>query len=628
MNDAAAFRGQTTAPEPHRIAVVGSGPRGMGVLERITARLVEGQGGGPVEIYLIDAVEVGCGRVWSPDQPEWFLMNTVAGEVTMFSGPPDDGPVRPGAGPSLAQWWASLDPECPGADGYAPRALHSRYMRFLLEAVERSLPSHAVLHRVVDFVEDIEPAADAYRLSLRGGEDLIANKVVLTTGHTLPELTGAERHLAEFARERPELTYIRGDCASDMPFGDIPSGAKVGVIGMGLSFFDVMFALTVGRDGKFLKVGDGEIIYQPSGQEPLLVAGSRSGVPIPARGRNQKGPAFSYRPVLFTPERVRRSAAGEPLDFRADVLPWLTAEMNLVYHAAILRNIHGESAAARFVTDVTMSADQSVPDLCRFAAEHGIGEHDHFDFEDLCRPFARRTFTDPAAFHRALAEAMRDDLARAERGNVDDPLKAALDVIRDTRWVIRLLVDFGGLRAESHRRDFIEWFSPRTSFLAAGPPNVRLRYALALMEAGLLRVVGPETRFHGAPQSGRFVAESDHVTGSRVELDAVIDARIPSPDVRRDTSPLTRKLLERGVWTEFVNISGAQAFPTGGVAVTRSPFHPVGRDGHPNTDLYVLGVPTEHTRWVTLVGSGRPGPWNEFIRDADAIAEHALAPRD
>lgn len=41
--------------------------------------------------------------------------------------------------------------------------------------------------------------------------------------------------------------------------------------------------------------------------------------------------------------------------------------------------------------------------------------------------------------------------------------------------------------------------------------------------------------------------------------------------------------------------------------------------------MYVLGIPTESTRWFMQVGIGRPGPWGEFFRDADAIAMAALS---
>jgi hypothetical protein len=39
----------------------------------------------------------------------------------------------------------------------------------------------------------------------------------------------------------------------------------------------------------------------------------------------------------------------------------------------------------------------------------------------------------------------------------------------------------------------------------------------------------------------------------------------------------------------------------------------------------VLGIPTEHTRWFTQVGSGRPQVWTGFTADADAIAADLLA---
>ena len=115
------------------------------------------------------------------------------------------------------------------------------------------------------------------------------------------------------------------------------------------------------------------------------------------------------------------------------------------------------------------------------------------------------------------------------------------------------------------------------------------------------------------------------MAGSEVAVDTVIDARIPSPDVYRDTAPLTRRLYEQGIWTCYVNGEGEDAFHTGGVAVTRAPYHPVGRDGAPDTGLYVLGIPTEHTRWFMQGGSSRPGRWTDFVHDADAIAAHAIS---
>uniref|UniRef100_UPI003510E622 FAD/NAD(P)-binding protein n=1 Tax=Streptomyces calvus TaxID=67282 RepID=UPI003510E622 len=608
--------------ESHRIVIVGSGPRGVGVLERLAARLADGVSR-RTDVFLVDAVEVGCGRIWRSDQPDWFLMNTVCGEVTMFSGPPDDGPDRPGAGPSLAQWWERHDPACAGPNAYAPRALHGRYMRHVVDTVEAHLPPWATLHRITATVEDLVPSPAGYTLRLSDGTWLRADRVVLTTGHPTPALTGAHRELAEFADARPHLRYIRGDSPADMPLDGIPATATVGIVGIGLSFYDIMYALTVGRGGTFVEGPDGKVRYEPSGDEPRMLVGSRSGMPLPARGRNQKTSTYKAGTTLFTPDTVRAHAAGAPLDFRRDVLPWLLAEIHLTYFGAVLRAEAPERVDA-FHAEVVARARQGVPDVIALAELHGVRDTSTApDLWRLSRPFEGRTFTGAADFDRALVEAMRLDLEHAERGNVDDALKTSLDVLRDTRWVIRELMDFGGFHPQSHR-DFLADFAPRHSFLAAGPPRMRVRCAMSLIEAGLLRVVGPRARFTADAEADSFVVSSDAVPGSDVLADVLIDARIPDPDVRLDPSPLTVNLLRRGLWTEFVNGEGEAAFRTGGVAVTRSPFHPLTAEGRPVTGLTVLGLPTEHTRWFTLVGSGRPGPWNEFIRDADAVAAAAL----
>jgi FAD-NAD(P)-binding len=612
----------------HRIAVVGSGPRGIGVLERLAARLLEGASGDPVEIFLIDAHTLAGGRVWRPDQPDWFLMNTAAREITMFSGPPDGGPTRPGAGPSFAEWWARTDPASAKPEGYAPRARYGHYLRYLLDSVERSLPPGVRLHQVKDFVEDLEPTGAGYVLSLATGGSLTVDKVVLATGHTLPRLGEVEQGLFDFARERPHLRYIRGDSAADMPLDSIPATAAVGIIGLGLSCYDVVVALTVGRGGKFTETGDGTPAYRPSGAEPVLVAGSRSGMPVLSRGFDQRPADAIRKPLLFTEERVLAGADRESLDFRRDVFPLLAAEMDLAHHATLVRLDHGSAAEAEFLREVAAAAEHGHPDVCGLAAGFGIGAHEHFDFEASRRPFAGRSFPDQAAFQRELVRHLRTDIERTERGNYADPFKAAVQVIRDGRSVIRSLVDFGGLLASSHEHDLVRWFSPATVFLAAGPPLHRARWMLALIESGVLRVAGPGTRFAGDPTCDRFVVDSPQVGDSRTEVDVVIDARVPIPNVAADTSPLTRRLLERGIWTEFVNSRGPEAFHSGGVAVTEVPFHPLDRNGVPDTGLYVLGIPTEHTRWGTQVGNGTPGPWNKFIRHADAIAEHALGKRN
>ena len=108
-----------------RVAIVGMGPRGLAVLERLLVRARAGAAPAELAVWAVDDVEPGVGRIWRVGQPRWLVMNTVAGQVTMYSDGPA-GPPRAGHGPSLADWLrAQPDPTVAalGAADYAPRSI-------------------------------------------------------------------------------------------------------------------------------------------------------------------------------------------------------------------------------------------------------------------------------------------------------------------------------------------------------------------------------------------------------------------------------------------------------------------------------------------------------------------------
>ncbi|MFE2561879.1 FAD/NAD(P)-binding protein [Streptomyces sp. NPDC059352] len=352
-----------TAPEPTadplRIAFVGMGPRGLSILERLAARCADEAPVRPVEVFAVDPYEAGAGRIWRTDQSPWFLMNTPAQEVTMFSGPADAGPHRPGAGPTLGEWWAEEDPGAAEPDGYAPRAVYGRYLTYVMRCVEESLPPSLTVHHIPARVICADRAREGggsdrtvHRLRLDRGEVLTVDRMLLATGHPVNELDARQRAWTAFARDcsaptRP-IRYVAGGSANEMPLADIPAGAAVGILGMGLTFYDILTELTLGRGGTFTEGGDG-LLYLPSGKEPRIVAGSRGGVPLLTRGANQKDPEHRYPARLFTAERMAAlRAEGAPLDFERSVLPWLLAEVNLVLLAARVRRVHGADEAAEF----------------------------------------------------------------------------------------------------------------------------------------------------------------------------------------------------------------------------------------------------------------------------------------
>lgn len=613
------------------VAVVGTGPRGLAVLEAMAAQLI-GQREVPLDIYAIDRVEVGCGRIWRTDQPEWFLTNTVAREVTMFSGDADDGPVRPGAGPSFAEWWARVAPDAANPDGFAPRRQYGKYLKFVLKTIELALPSGTRLHRVRSDVTDLISCNDG-RQTLRlvtDGEhgrtsrELTVDRVVLTTGHPARCPDAEARRLMTFANNRRRLLYVQGDSPADMPLDELPPDRPIGVLGLGLAFYDVMAALTIGRAGRFIDDGT-ELQYVPSGSEPTLIAGSRSGVPFLARGRNQKRNDDVYIPKFLTLDLVTRLRRRGHLDFQRDVLPGLVAEMRFVYYSTAARQRYEPDTAAQLRGRLSDTATDPRANAA-VVHEYGLDDLPELNLTALARPFAGRTFPDPEAFTAAVVQVIETDLHAAALGNVDGPLKAALDVIRDMRNILRAAIDFGGLHPLSHERDLIAWWTPISSQLSAGPPLVRVRQLLALIRSGVLQLVGPNAQFDINASADRFRVWSTQVGGSTRHADAIIDARIPPSGLAGDESPLISGLRKDGVLTSYVNnsIDGRHRFDTGGVAITRHQHHPVQADGFPNITLHVLGIPTENVRWFTQVGSGRPGRETDFTADARTVASTVL----
>ncbi|GGY85706.1 hypothetical protein CP967_24790 [Streptomyces nitrosporeus] len=632
---------------PLVIAVIGSGPRGISVLERLavrTAAEAEQAGGGtprPVRVHLIDATEVGAGRVWRTDQDDWFTMNTVVSQVTMYSGDPDGGPDRPGAGPSLGDWIArrarDAGEELLGPDDYAPRVRYGHYLAHVLGTVAAAMPAHVELLPLNGRVTSLRPAAGGgYRLGIDGHEaPLEADRVVLATGHPVNAPGAFEREMLGFAAKTPGTRYLCGDSAADMPLGedDIPAGSVVGVKGLGLSFYDVMLALTVGRGGEFRTGPDGVLRYRPSGREPRIVAGSRSGLPIPARGRNQKEPDYSHRALFLTPDaleharQARRALNGSgQLDFEHDVLPLLRAEIDHVYYTTLVRRAQGAAAAEVFAQAHAKVLHEG-GDRRALLMEAGLADVEPVDLDALARPFGQEVFDSPEDFRTHLLKVMDEDLAAAELGTLDGPLKSSLDVLRDIRNVVRQAVDYGGLLPASHTGFFHGRFLPVNALLSAGPPMARVEQLRALITQGVVEVAGPDTVFEAAPEAGGFRVGSPRVNGSERIAQTLIDARIPTPDLLRDTSPLTRQLVDDGMVRPYV-IEGPDGdrHVTGGLDVTVSPFHVVDSSGRSQPDLYALGIPTEHTRWFTQVGSSRPGVGTLFYRDADAIAADALRP--
>ncbi|PPK68379.1 FAD/NAD(P)-binding protein [Actinokineospora auranticolor] len=589
---------------PRRICVVGAGPRGLSVVERLCANAVE-----PLHVHLVDPHAGSGGRVWSVRQPPSLLMNTVASQVSMFTDPSVDcaGPIVPG--PSLYEWarevtepaWVVAEARSLTPNTYPTRAFYGHYLDWVLARVCRSAP--VFLHRRTAVALDESPDGSQV-VTLDDGTVLDGlAAVVLAQGHVEMPVLG---DLAEFAEERG-LGYWPPANPAEVDLSPIMPGEPIAVRGMGLAFFDHLALLTTDRGGQFKERSDGSLAYVPSGREPLIIAGSRRGVPYHARGENEKGVYGRHEPVFLTPSVIASLRARSGVSFRDDIWPLVAREVELVYYRTLLGE-RGAEFEARFLA--------GEPDL---PARFGVAP---WDWERIAYPHEGRRFASVAEFSSWLLRLLRDDVDAALGGNVSDPVKAALDVLRDLRNEIRLAVDHGGVTGSSYRADLDRWYTPLNAYLSIGPPARRVAELVALIEADVVRVVGPGMRVDRGERG--FLVSSPVVAGSGVWVSTLVEARVPEVDIRTTTDPLISYLRDRGECAPYRMPDPSGAVETGGLAVTERPYHLIDAGGNPHRRRFAYGVPTESVHWVTAAGI-RPGVNSVILADADAIARAALA---
>ncbi|MFD6348076.1 FAD/NAD(P)-binding protein [Streptomyces roseolus] len=624
------------------LCLVGAGPRGLSVLERLCANERASAAHRAVTVHVVDPYRPGAGRVWQTGQSRVLLMNTVASQVTVFTDDSVemDGPVEPG--PSLYAWARTLggghdeavlaEARRLGPDDYPSRAFYGRYLEDVFARVVAGAPSHVRVEvhraRAVGLRERDEDGAQQVVLSDGRVLDGL-DAVVLSQGHVPTEASAAERQLSLRARDHGLLHVLPANPA-DLDLSDVRSGETVLVRGLGLNFFDHMALLTVARGGRFDRVGE-RLVYRPSGREPRIVAGSRRGVPYHARGANEKGAHGRHEPRVLTEKVVaalrERAVDGERVHFGTDLWPLISREVESVYYGALLaardREAEREEFVRRFVS--LPEGPDTAGTVDGLLDAYGIASDERWDWDRILRPYGDGEFTDRAEFRRWMLGHLRQDVREARAGNVSGPLKAALDVLRDLRNEVRLALDHGGLDGHSYRDQVEGWYTPLNAFLSIGPPPSRIEELIALIEAGVLDLIGPGMRVRVDGTAGAFVAESDGVADDPVRARVLVEARLPEPDLRRTRDPLLRGLLSTGQCRPF-RIPGAcgTSYETGGLEVTERPYHLVDAYGRSHPRRFAYGVPTEAVHWVTAAGI-RPGVNSVTLGDSDAIARAVLA---
>ncbi|THV19730.1 FAD/NAD(P)-binding protein [Peteryoungia ipomoeae] len=598
---------------PWKLGIVGMGPRGLSLLERLSS--LQQDHFEPIELHLFEPGQPGCG-VHATDQPEYLLANTVCSQITAF-GINKRTIARPIGSPSLFEWARARQYEVAEGDGvnhlvhendYLPRAVLGKYLSWAFEYIVRNLPDSVSVTLHQQEVTDIR-VLDRHKYHILGinGLRVEVNGLAITTGHSSCGAPGRSPRSAHAPAHPVDRMMDR-----------LGSTDQIGIEGMGLTALDTITAATVGRGGQFTREG-GRLRYRPSGREPKLVCFSRSGVPLLARARNQKPLNWDYQPFFTTTQATDRlrdpygggSRAQRKLDFAREVLPLVNSEMELMYYSTLIRRTMCAERAERFVVSYLSGGPKSAEVRAILAA---LPTESRWDLASLMAPAPQDVMVDGTRYRQWLIEKMRDDVDEARVGNIDSPIKAACDVLRDIRPILRHVVEHGGLTPESHQ-SFLTDFVPVMNRLAVGPPLQKIEELAALVEAEIVDVGLGRALSVEAPTSGKTKIYGS--AGTR-QVDKLVRTHLPLLPAVSLQGGIIEALLRAGVARAFTN----GGYEPGGLDVT--PEHRlVSHDGHSTSPIWALGTPIEGPRFYTFVLSA-PGAARSPLQEAQECAEDIL----
>ncbi|ROO85789.1 FAD-NAD(P)-binding protein [Actinocorallia herbida] len=598
------------------IAIVGAGPAGVLVLERICANAPELAAGRPITIHMVDPYPPGGGRVWRGAQSALLWMNSTAAGVSMFTDETVvmEGPVR--AGPSLAEWAAEGTDAEVTEKTFVARPVQSEYLGWCYRRFVETAPPGVVVREHAARAVDLTEADGRQRLRLEGrATPLTVDLVVLAQGHLDAEPGGEEAKLAAYAAAHG-LTYLPPHYAADIDLGLLGAGEPVLVRGMGLSFMDLAVLVTEGRGGTYAETPDG-LVYRPSGREPVLWATSRRGVPYRAKPTiTLKGPR-PEGPRYLTPEAVAALHADRgPLSLDDDLAPVVARELAWHhYHELFLG--HPDRVALPWPEFQDRLATAEGADLDALTAEAVPDPSDRFDLPTLLDPLGAEEFADLAALRRRLLDHIDADVRRSA-----DPARSPDLAL--VQGMLTVFLALGRAQADgllSARTEAVElgvWAQRVFSYRASGPPPRRLRELAALTDAGVVRPLGGRSRITAG--GGRFRAVAGAIPGLSVEAAALVEARLPGPTLRHTKDPLLRALRDRGEIREETLDGADGTIPLDRVASRGNRLVDAAGRVHPRRFALGYGVGGA----FVPVGYSPPRANGIAFRNADALARRVL----
>ena len=471
---------------------------------------------------------------------------------------------------------------------FLPRRLMGEYLQWFYRALVAGAPLNVqITHHRTSAVDLVGRLDGSEELCLATGDRVIVDHVIVTSGHTANQDWGNGGSRPRQLSPYPVASYV----------DKLPANSTVGVAGMGLVGVDVAIALTVGRGGKFVENGS-ELRYVPSGREPVIQMFSRSGLPFTAKSVTGVDRTDVYKPIICTPEALddlsgRNNGHRRLVDVRSELLPLLFAEMTSRYYAQVAFQVSGSAADGASVRERLQTSWRRE----RFEQSPSLAiRYGRFDAEAMF--FGHQPKYDSTSDYEAFVyDGLASDLREAEVPGGASPVKSAAEVLRIFCDPMRTVVEQGGLSLDSYL-DFNADICSRIHRLVAGPPALRSRQFLALMDAGVLRIpYGPAPSLGPTPGQDDLTTAQTRISSTAFaqsymsDADIVIRGYLEDPRIDGSASQLLTRLYNQGRVSQF----RYGAVTVGSVDLTPD-SHPIDIDGRPQERIWMFGVLTEGFR--------------------------------
>ncbi|QNQ90849.1 exopolyphosphatase [Corynebacterium poyangense] len=630
----------------HSIALIGLGPRGVSLCERLAQLSQEtaehnppGSPSKQIKLHLIDDAPAGAGRIWDPEQTPTLCMNTLAHAVTLF--PEENSGIKGGIlpGPTLHEWirliiapddgvddiasekretffsfppdknkyqrfWSEMENTQP--ESHPSRALYGAYIRWCLDVALARLDKsvHVIFHQAR--AQEIQRCGSRDTIHLDNGVKIQADSTVLAPGWLRPGLNIAEQELAQAVKTHPSLVWIRPDNPVEQPLDAVPDSAPVLVRGLGMGFFDVMALLTLDRGGEFIPDAHSRsgLRYLPSSREPHFLISSHRGYPyLPKSEYHSLPPRAAIPRLRKLGRRLRPQYPGHEtptpasIDFRRTIWPAIIRDSYEAYYQTLAR-VRPEAFKGSDHTSLIHALDHAPDeDLLEQAAELAqeflAQPEDRFDLREFLDPLPG-TFSSPEALGEHIAHRMSCDIHEAVLAR-DSALKAGLWSISASRKPASIIGAEGAYTLDS--RPTLSAFMSLGQMVGSGPPLFRTRQLLALYDAGFVTFLGAEPQLSVVDddREPRWRIKTRSLPHDHAEATTLIDAWMHQPTIARphDQDPLLPSLEHQGRLRPFhYHTAAGEHLTTGSPEVdryTRRLIHP---DGNIDPSVHLVGIPT------------------------------------